>query len=476
MIKKEFLISSVMIAAACIFSACASRNGEEPNGQGTGQGAVSALETDSPAEADWQTGEQNVTDVQKTDNPMQTKVENLTETATQEICIDYAIQSYEDVQNFGYELFAQNISDQNPVLSPVSAYLALSMAGCGADGATADEFVKVLGGMEVFSDDMMNHIPQNGDSLNLLLANSAWIDEEFIVDTAWLGTIKSLMHAEAFQADLSTEDAMNSMNSWIAGHTNGMIDKMIETPLDAMTRLVLFDTLYFRGKWETPFEAEHTHTEAFYVDRQRNQTEQVEMMNLYWTYLDYISNDFAEGVILPYQNNPEEGIEPYQSAEYQEPKLVFVALKPTGDGDVRELYRILTVENIKTMLLNRQNGMVNLKLPKFEVTFDKVLNKSLYNMGLTECFDDEKANFCKMGRTKSGYNLYISMVRQKAKIIVDEEGTEAAAVTEIDMRDGAGYIADPKELYFDEPFLYMIMDMERELPLFIGILDNPKGV
>ena len=96
-------------------------------------------------------------------------------------------------------------------------------------------------------------------------------------------------------------------------------------------------------------------------------------------------------------------------------------------------------------------------------------------MGLTECFDGEKADFSKMGKAKSGYNLYISLVRQKAKIIVDEEGTEAAAATEIDMRDGAGYVDNPKELYFYEPFLYMIMDMERELPLFIGIMDNPKG-
>lgn len=475
MIKKGFLISSVIITTACLFSACVSRNSEEPNGQRIEQSTVSALETDSPIETNVQTGEQDVTDTQKEDSPMQTKVENLTEKATQEICIDYAIQSYEDVQKFGYELFAQNINDQNPVLSPVSAYLALAMAGCGADGATADEFINVLGGMDVFSDDIMHHMPQSGDLLTLSLSNSAWIDDAFIVDTEWLGMIKSLMCAEAFQADLSTEDAMRSMNDWIDRQTNGMIDKMIEQPLDAMARLVLFDTLYFKGKWETPFEAENTHIEDFYIDRQRNQTVQAEMMNLYWTYLDFVSNDFAEGVILPYQNNPEEELEPGQSVEYQEAKLAFVALKPTDDGDIRDLYSKLTVENIKTMLQNRQNVMTHLKLPKFEVTFDKVLNNSLYHMGLTECFDEEKADFTKMGKTKSGYNLYISLVRQKAKIIVDEEGTEAAAVTEIDMRDGGVFMADLKELYFNEPFLYMIMDMERELPLFIGIMDNPKG-
>lgn len=475
MIKKGIIMSSVIITTACIFSACANRNSEEPNGQGTEQTA-SALGTGGHTGADMQTGGQSTAAVQKEGNPMQTKVENLTEKATQEICIDYAIQSYEDVQNFGYELFAQNISDQNPVLSPVSAYLALSMAGCGAGGATADEFNNVLGGMDVFSDDMMNHLPQNGDYLNLSLANSAWIDEEFIVDTAWLGMIKSLMRAEAFQVDLSTEDAMNSMNRWIAEQTNGMIDKMIDTPLDARARLVLFDTLYFKGKWESPFEADNTYTEDFYIDKQQNKVEQVEMMNLYRTYLDFISTHYAEGVVLPYRNNPGEGVEPHQSIPYQEAKLAFIALKPTENGDIRDLYSKLTTENIKTMLHDRQNDLVHLKLPKFEVTFDKELNQSLYQMGLTECFDDEKADFSKMGQTKGESNLYISLVRQKAKIIVDEEGTEAAAVTEIDMRDGAGFIPDePKKLYFNEPFLYMIMDMERELPIFIGIMDNPKG-
>lgn len=469
MIKKSIVMSSAVMTAACLFSACASKNREEP---------------------DWQITEQNAAAVsEETSSHMETTIDNLTEDTTQGICIDYAINSYESVQQFGYKLFAQNIDSKNPVLSPVSAYLALSMAGCGADGATWEEFHKVLGDMEVYSDDMMNNIPQNGEKLKLSLANSAWIDDEFIVEDAWLGTISSLMRAEAFQANLATAEAMNSMNDWISGQTNGMIDKMIDTPLDDMTRLVLFDTVYFKGKWETPFESWNTHQEAFYPDPTQDtaaqselcnypsidaiksmqyRQEQVDMMNLYMTYLDCISNDFAEGVILPYQNNAEE-------SGRQNARLALIALKSTDNESIRDVYNQLTPEIIKNMLLNRQNEMVNLKLPKFEVTFDHELNKSLINIGLTECFEPEKANLSQIGKTLSGDNLYISLVRQKAKLIVDEEGTEAAAVTEIVARDGGGTLSEPKELYFNEPFLYMIMDLDRELPLFIGILDNPKG-
>lgn len=459
MLRKKVILSSIMITAVWLFSACTGKKADEPGVQTTEQSQVTASDSaNSDVEANRQT----------------TK------------------NSYEIVQKFGYQLFAQNIEEKNPVLSPVSAYLALSMAGCGADGVTGDEFRSVLGDMEVFSDDMVNSLAQNGDVLNLSIANSAWIDDEFIVEDDWLGIIQSLMHAEAFQADLSTTEAMNSMNHWIARQTNGMIDNMIEKPLDAWTRLVLFNTIYFKGKWETPFEAENTHQEDFYIDQVQkvseqselcglptadtskstqgitSTTEQVDMMNLYMTYLDCISNDFTEGVILPYQKNAND-------TGYQDIKLALIALKPTNGESIRDVYRKLTPDVLNNMLRNKQNEQVHLKLPKFAITFDQELNQSLVNMGLTECFDPEKANFIPMGKSKYDANLYISLVRQKAKIIVDEEGTEAAAVTEIDMKDGAGMISEPKELYFNEPFLYMIMDMDREIPLFIGILDNPKG-
>lgn len=126
------------------------------------------------------------------------------------------------------------------------------------------------------------------------------------------------------------------------------------------------------------------------------------------------------------------------------------------------------------ILVNKKTETVNLKLPKFELTFDKVLNDSLSDMGLTECFDMEKANFDQMGKTLDGDNLFIGLVRQKAKIIVDEEGTEAAAATEVLMACGAAMEPQEyREVYFDEPFVYMIMDMERGIPLFMGILDDP---
>ena len=129
------------------------------------------------------------------------------------------------------------------------------------------------------------------------------------------------------------------------------------------------------------------------------------------------------------------------------------------------------------MLKNKMTSLVNIKLPKFEISFEDSLNDSLMNMGLVDGFDPEKADFSLMGKNVSGNNLYISLVKQKAKIIVDEEGTEAAAATEVMMAEACAlFPEEPIDVYFDEPFLYIIMDMDREIPLFMGILDNPAAI
>ncbi len=179
--------------------------------------------------------------------------------------------------------------------------------------------------------------------------------------------------------------------------------------------------------------------------------------------MEYISNDFAEGVILP-----------YSSVNQSNNTFAFIALK-SKEGKISELHSKITDEVISDLLDNSQLEMVNLKLPKFEVTLDKELNTFLQNMGLKTCFDVEKADFSQIGESENGDTLYIDLVRQKAKIIVDEAGTEAAAVTEVMMkyRSALPVMEEPLEVFFDEPFLYMIMDMENQIPLFIGIMDNP---
>lgn len=427
-----------------------------------------------------------------------TSVKNLTDDLGIEVCIDYEIDNYAPVQDFSYRLFKENIDSENPVLSPISAYLALSMAAEGASGDTEKEFIDALGGGEdnmlVYSDSIMNNMHAESEGIKLSINNSAWLDDSLDVNTQWLGTVKSLMDAEIFQSQLSDTATMDAINDWTNTNTNGLIDKLLTEPLSDAARLALINTVYFKADWQEPFDANDTRTEEFTLEEDKGKVE-AEMMNKYCEPCQYIANDFAEGVILPYKS-------PSPDESKAQCNLAFVALKQRNyalaDGDynlycipaddmyssadmisngIREdVYNKLTTEVITDLLVNASTETVNLKLPKFEITFDKILNDSLENMGIKNAFDAGLADFSNIGADKDGQNIFVSLVRQKAKIIVDEQGTEAAAATEAIMECGAAEAPQqPIELYFDSPFVYMIMDMDTKVPLFIGIMDNPTN-
>lgn len=361
------------------------------------------------------------------------------------------------LQEFSYELLALSLESENPVLSPVSAYLAIGIAGIGAEGETGQEFDRVLGSnFKEYSDELMGSFTKDLEGLRVTIANSAWVDEELTPADGWMAGVKEFYHGEAFYRKLSTGDTMNAINGWIEEETNGLIKRFLTTPLSPDARLALLNTVYFNGKWEKPFKAGFTVEMEFTNAKQ--DVVKAEMMQLSMEELLYLKNDVAEGVSLP-----------YQGGEYS-----FVALKPAEGLSVRGMYDKLSMEEIAGMLEDGESRMVNLRLPKFEITFDKILNEDLADMGLVKAFDPDGADFSGIGTTESGNPLYIDLVRQKALIRVDEEGTEAAAVTMVAMTNGAMMITEePIDVFFEEPFLYMIVEDETKVPLFMGIMDDP---
>ena len=385
--------------------------------------------------------------------------ENLTENLDTQICIDYSIKSFESVQKFSYELFKQNLEETNPVLSPVSAYLALGMAGTGAKGATLSEFQQVLGtDLDCIPHCLMTTLPRDGEGMQLSLANSAWVDDDFEAEKDYLVEIDSFYFSDVYRADLSTTQTMQDMNAWINNNTNGLIPVLLAEPLSKETRLALFNTIYFKGEWDVEFEEKDTKEREFY--NEDGSTEQVDMMHLYGENLQYVNNGDAVGVVLPYKDE----------------NIVFVALMPEGNQTVREMYENLEWADICEILKQEKRTLCNLQLPKFEEEYERKLNGSLQAMGLEKAFDEVQADLSGMGKSKDGYNIFINLVYQKAVVIVDEKGTEAAAVTEVavDTANCIEIAEPPVNIFFDEPFLYMIVDKEKEIPLFMGIMDNPN--
>lgn len=369
------------------------------------------------------------------------------------------------VWEFSHRMLQENLNETNPVLSPMSAYLALGMVGLGAKGDTLAEFESTMGeGFETTAAGLMQAIPswmqvKEEEKISpLSVANSVWVDDTMNPEEAWLAEVNDIFTAEVYQGVLSSEATKRDINKWVEKKTNSLIKEFLSEPLDVEAKLALFNTIYFKGEWVSDFEKNSTYKEDFTTTD--GGVKKVDMMHDYGRNEFYVKNDKLDGVVMDYRNG----------------SMAMVMLKPTAGQTVREMYESLTYEEVTALLDSGKVQNINLKLPKFEVEFDKELNETLQNMGIKLAFDDEQADFTSIGFTDNGLPLYISLVRQKAVVKLDEEGTEAAAVTMVVMNEcaSAESTEKPIEVFFDEPFLYMIMDMESRTPLFMGVMDDPS--
>ncbi len=362
----------------------------------------------------------------------------------------------QSVQKFGYHLMEQYIVEKNPVLSPVSAYIMLSMAGNGAKGATKKEFEKVLGSdLLSVSRELTRALPQKKDGVKLTVASSAWLDDQFAPKKAWLDAAKNQFQADVFEEDLSTEAAKDRLNRWVSDRTGNRIPKLLHKKMDARTRLALVNALYFQADWQQQFLPEGTFEENFKLDN--GKTKKAELMHHRNYKCGYLKDDTSEGVVLPYKDS----------------SFAFVAIRPLKEESIRDWYASYSAKKLTALLNGRETKDVELALPKFEIRCKKKLNESLKQLGLRQAFDEKKANLTLLGTSKDDGNLFLSFVLQESVIRVAEEGTEAAAATIGGISAGSALMPDKPSVRFDRSFLYLIMDMDAGTPLFMGIVDEP---
>ena len=362
--------------------------------------------------------------------------------------------SYEALQQFSQRLMLENMEEVNPLLSPVSAYLALGMVGMGARGETGQEFQDLLGGnMPAVSRSLMERYPQEQEGMVLTIANSVWMDQQVTPDVQWIADMEGIFRGEGYRGVLSSQEIMDQINAWCSEKTRGLIPQMLEEPLNSDASLTVLDAIYFKGDWIVPFDALDTVQRPF---TKEDGTElQVDTMSMCEQSQRYLHSELGEGVLLPYQGG----------------EFAYVAILPGEGIQVRELYRQLAPQALAELLESEKRELCNLRLPKYEVSFDRELNESLQSMGLVRAFDGSMADFSGLVQKDS---MHISLVKQKAVFRVDEKGTEAAAVTMVVMDRLADLEApESRDLYFDRPFVYMILDLETQVPLFVGIMDDP---
>lgn len=351
---------------------------------------------------------------------------------------------------------------ENPVLSPLSAYLCLAMLMPGANENTKAEFEKILGAdwdyVSALAADIAAQLEKTGGSTKLDLANSIWTDDDkAVIEEEWLKTVKAYFGPDIYSADLPSDGALKAINKWVNDKTNGMIPKLHDENYDKDTIMVLLNALYMKADWAHKFEGQDTYDREF--TKADGSTVTVPFMNMFEAYESYIKTEDAEGIMLPYDDG----------------RLAFIALKP-ADGDARKYAAGLTGAKLKEAIAAaKADTFVTVNMPKFDTEYSVYLTDALKAMGMTDAFDPDLADLSGAGRGVDG-PLYISYVFQKVKVDVDEEGTEAAAVTEIATAEGCALPADePIVLTFDKPFVYAIVDTETGVPLFAGVMENPEA-
>ena len=363
--------------------------------------------------------------------------------------------------DFGVRLFKTSMEEgENTLISPLSVLYALAMTANGADGETLAQMEQVLGmGVDNLNSYMLAYLdllPESKD-YKMSLANSIWFkdDPNFAVEQSFLQTNADYYGAGAYKAAFD-EGTRNDINNWVKEHTDGMIPEIIdEIPDEAIMYLV--NALAFDAKWADEYEEHQIREGRFTMEDGTRQD--VDMMHSEeYTYLE---DDLATGFIKYYKDR----------------KYAFVAMLPNEGVSVSQYVDSLTGEHLRELLNNPQDLTVFASIPKFETEYDIEMSEVLQEMGMTNAFDWQVADFSRLGTYNvDGMNICINRVLHKTFISVSEQGTRAGAATAVEMvAEGAMEIVEFKEVVLDRPFVYMLIDCETNLPFFIGTMMNMNG-
>jgi serpin B len=282
------------------------------------------------------------------------------------------------------------------------------------------------------------------------IANSIWYREGFQVEEEFINTNKEHFYAVVRSLDFSQPDAVDIINQWVSDHTNELIEEIIDMiPAEAV--MYLINAIYFKGTWTYEFDPEDTRPELFYPASGAS----FQAAAMYQeTKLNYFSNNLFQLVELPY------GDQKYSM-------LVFL---PSGEHSCSDILAELNNDNWNNWTNNLAETNIYLQLPKFKFETFKLLNEPLSRMGMEIAFTGS-ADFTRINQAG---NLFISRVLHKTYIDVNEEGTEAAAVTAVEISLTSAGGSHLTHFIADKPFLFVIRENSTGSILFMGRLSQPE--
>ena len=350
---------------------------------------------------------------------------------------------------------AANEDGKNTLVSPLSVMSALAMTLNGAEGETLAEMERVLGmsrdELNGYFSSCMKALAEGGDA-QLSLANSIWFtaDDHLSVNRDFLQCNADHFGADIYKAPFD-DTTLKDINDWVSENTHGMIPAILDriSPDEIM---YLINALAFEAEWQSVYSEDKVRPGEF-------TTESGEVKDsdfMYSEEKEYLSCPNATGFMKPYKGG----------------KYAFAALLPNEGVTVAELLSSLDGQTLYDMLSAPSAERVYTSMPKFETAYDTEMSNVLKAMGMPKAFDSEAADFSGLGTSTEG-NIYISRVIHKTFISVGEKGTRAGAATAVAMAYGSAFIEQPKTVFLDRPFIYMLVDLETNTPFFIGTMMEP---
>ncbi|GBN03816.1 Serpin B8 [Araneus ventricosus] len=357
-------------------------------------------------------------------------------------------------------------SSDNVFFSPLSVSTAFGMLFYGTRGNTAQELREALGYEKA---DLPNNLVH--DTFNRFLrevlrsedssagyvlnaANAVLVDKHLELLEEYRNDVQELYRAVVRDVDFSREAPriVEEINDWVREKTNGKIENLLDE-LSPSTILVLLNAVYFKGTWKIEFDREETRDQIFYNHGLESEGRRVPLMHM-TEKLPFARFENFQALELPYKGE----------------NVSMLVLLPNQRDGLRSLEQNLTPEKLGEVQRQLYRREVDVSLPKFKLEFEEELSEEVRDLGANEIFRAGSADFSGMTPSR---DVFVSQVLHKAIIEVNEEGSEAAAVTGI-ISNRMGLIEERPEFTADHPFLFAIVEKgsRSNMILFLGRVNN----
>ena len=373
------------------------------------------------------------------------------------ISASFANQTTQFAFDLAKEVNAEEGQAKNVFISPLSLHTALGMILNGANGQTAQEIQKTLhldaqtlAEANATYNNLMTNLPKADPKVTLTLANSVWYQNTFSVENSFHDLLKQTFNAEVSAQDFTNPATVSTINKWASQKTNGKIPKVIDQ-IQPDNVMFLLNALYFKGDWQTRFDAAKTIDSPFrlVMDAATN----VRMMRLN-SQLNRAFRTTYTAFELP-----------YGAARTDGPGYVMTVLLPAESTTADAVINNMNSTEWAQLQKDMAPGMLDIGLPKFTLSYEINLNKALTTMGMPTAFTD-RADFTKIN---SQGGLTLSFMKQNTFVAVDEQGTEAAAVT----TGGVSTTSVPLPTLCNRPFVFVIHEKSTGTVLFVGKIADP---